>query len=210
MKNKKSVAIFGGTFDPFHNGHLLLIKSALNIVGLDQVYLMPNYIPPHKAQPIATDQQRLEMVRLIAYTEPQISVLDYEIKKKEVSYTYETIKELYKAPEFFNSQISLIIGMDSLLSFNTWYHYQELLNIVNLITAKRPGYELSSLDHKLGGKLTKLSEFDKTLANQIVIFDNEEYDISSSVIRKSKFINHSEDVPLCIKEYILRNELYNL
>ena len=63
--NKLAIGIFGGTFDPFHNGHLQLLRSVLNSRLTDRIFLMPNYIPPHKPQPVANDQQRLAMINLV-------------------------------------------------------------------------------------------------------------------------------------------------
>ena len=207
--NKLAIGIFGGTFDPFHNGHLQLLRSVLNSRLTDRIFLMPNYIPPHKPQPVATDQQRLAMINLVCKHENQIYPLDYEIKKKSVSYTYETISELHNNPQFLNCSFSLLIGMDSLINFLSWFKAEELLNSVNLIVARRPHYTPDRMDRKLLSRMTDISDFNKQATGQIVMIDNQEIDISSSEIRSRRYNDLKKIVPDYINEYINKQNIYN-
>ena len=200
--NKLAIGIFGGTFDPFHNGHLQLLRSVLNSRLTDRIFLMPNYIPPHKPQPVANDQQRLAMINLVCKHENQIYPLDYEIKKKSVSYTYETISELQNNPQFLNCSFSLLIGMDSLINFLSWFKAEELLNSVNLIVALRPHYTPDRMDRKLLARMTDVSDFNKQATGQIVMIDNQEIDISSSEIRSRRYNDLKKIVPDYINEFI--------
>ena len=200
--NKLAIGIFGGTFDPFHNGHLQLLRSVLNSRLTDRIFLMPNYIPPHKPQPVANDQQRLAMINLVCKHENQIYPLDYEIKKKSVSYTYETISELQNNPQFLNCSFSLLIGMDSLINFLSWFKAEELLNSVNLIVARRPHYTPDRMDRKLLARMTDVSDFNKQATGQIVMIDNQEIDISSSEIRSRRYNDLKKIVPDYINEFI--------
>jgi nicotinate-nucleotide adenylyltransferase len=207
--NKLAIGIFGGTFDPFHNGHLQLLRSVLNSRMTDRIFLMPNYIPPHKPQPVANDQQRLAMINLVCKHENQIYPLDYEIKKKSVSYTYETISELQNNPQFLNCSFSLLIGMDSLINFLSWFKAEELLNSVNLIVARRPHYTPDRMDRKLLARMTDVSDFNKQATGQIVMIDNQEIDISSSEIRSRRYNDLKKIVPDYINEYINKQNIYN-
>ncbi len=207
--NKLAIGIFGGTFDPFHNGHLQLLRSVLNSRLTDRIFLMPNYIPPHKPQPVANDQQRLAMINLVCKHENQIYPLDYEIKKKSVSYTYETISELQNNPQFLNCSFSLLIGMDSLINFLSWFKAEELLNSVNLIVARRPHYTPDRMDRKLLARMTDVSDFNKQATGQIVMIDNQEIDISSSEIRSRRYNDLKKIVPDYINEYINKQNIYN-
>ena len=207
--NKLAIGIFGGTFDPFHNGHLQLLRSVLNSRLTDRIFLMPNYIPPHKPQPVANDQQRLAMINLVCKHENQIYPLDYEIKKKSVSYTYETISELQNNPQFLNCSFSLLIGMDSLINFLSWFEAEELLNSVNLIVARRPHYTPDRMDRKLLARMTDVSDFNKQATGQIVMIDNQEIDISSSEIRSRRYNDLKKIVPDYINEYINKQNIYN-
>ena len=207
--NKLAIGIFGGTFDPFHNGHLQLLRSVLNSRLTDRIFLMPNYIPPHKPQPVANDQQRLAMINLVCKHENQIYPLDYEIKKKSVSYTYETISELQNNPQFLNCSFSLLIGMDSLINFLSWFEAEELLNSVNLIVARRPHYTPDRMDRKLLARMTDVSDFNKQATGQIVMIDNQEIDISSSEIRSRRYNDIKKIVPDYINEYINKQNIYN-
>ena len=97
----RAVGIFGGTFDPFHNGHLQLVRSVLKLGILERIYLMPNYIPPHKPQPVADDRDRLAMINLVCAHEQNIFPLDFEIKYTDYS------TDRYGFPDKFYKLVSL-------------------------------------------------------------------------------------------------------
>ena len=187
----RAVGIFGGTFDPFHNGHLQLVRSVLKLGILERIYLMPNYIPPHKPQPVADDRDRLAMINLVCAHEQNIFPLDFEIRRQSVSYTFETVSKLSEDERFSNTRITLLIGMDSLINFTSWYHYEQLLQQVNLVVARRPHYDLADLD-----------------AGQILLVDNPSVDLSSSEIRSHKFNSIDNLIPPYIIDYIKQHRIY--
>lgn len=183
----RAVGIFGGTFDPFHNGHLQLVRSVLKLGILERIYLMPNYIPPHKPQPVADDRDRLAMINLVCAHEQNIFPLDFEIRRQSVSYTFETVSKLSEDERFSNTRITLLIGMDSLINFTSWYHYEQLLQQVNLVVARRPHYDLADLAPCLKSRITDSEIFSPFDAGQILLIDNPYVDLSSSEIRSHKF-----------------------
>ena len=204
----RAVGIFGGTFDPFHNGHLQLVRSVLKLGILEQIYLMPNYIPPHKPQPVADDRDRLAMINLVCAHEQNIFPLDFEIRRKSVSYTFETVSKLSEDERFSNTRITLLIGMDSLINFTSWYHYEQLLQQVNLVVARRPHYDLADLDQCLKSRITGTEKFSPFDAGQILLVDNPSVDLSSSEIRSHKFNSIDNLIPPYIIDYIKQHRIY--
>ena len=204
----RAVGIFGGTFDPFHNGHLQLVRSVLKLGILERIYLMPNYIPPHKPQPVADDRDRLAMINLVCAHEQNIFPLDFEIRRQSVSYTFETVSKLSEDERFSNTRITLLIGMDSLINFTSWYHYEQLLQQVNLVVARRPHYDLAALDQCLKSRITSTEIFSPFDAGQILLIDNPYVDISSSEIRCHKFNSIDNLIPSYIIDYIKQHRIY--
>jgi len=132
-------ALFGGTFDPIHYGHLRPVEALAAEVGLNQVTLLPNHVPPHRPQPEASAQQRLTMVELAIADNPLFAVDDRELQRSSPSYTVETLETLRK--ERGSTQpLAFIIGQDSLLSLHKWHLWQDLLSYCHLLVLARPGY----------------------------------------------------------------------
>lgn len=130
------VAIFGGTFNPIHKGHLNLCRQCQEQMGFDRVILMPTNIPPHKrAHHLASNQDRLAMCALAAEEYPDFSVSDLEMRRQGVSYTVDTLEELRQAhPDW---ELYLIVGSDMLFMFHRWYQWQRILSLVQLVAGAR-------------------------------------------------------------------------
>lgn len=140
----KKIAIFGGTFNPIHLGHIRLAMAFQERFQFDKVLLIPTEIPPHKQAPdLAPDKHRYQMCRLAVKDDPCFEVSDIELKRKTKSYTYDTLKRLksvYEDAEFF-----LIMGSDMFLTFMQWYRAAEMLSMVTLLTAAREPDEMEML-----------------------------------------------------------------
>jgi len=133
------LALFGGTFDPIHYGHLKPVEQLAKEAHLDRVVLLPNNVPPHRPQPEATAQQRLKMVELAVQGNPLFSVDDRELKVDTPSYsivTLETLRKEYGA----DRPLAFIIGQDSLLTLHKWHRWEDLLRVCHLLVMARPGY----------------------------------------------------------------------
>ncbi|PHM37976.1 nicotinate-nicotinamide nucleotide adenylyltransferase [Xenorhabdus mauleonii] len=133
-------ALFGGTFDPIHYGHLYPVQALARLVGLKQVILLPNHVPPHRPQPEASSQQRLEMVRLAVQDNPLFAVDTRELERQTPSYTVETLKS-FRQEVGEQHPLAFIIGQDSLQTIHTWHKWEELLEICHLLVCSRPGYQ---------------------------------------------------------------------
>lgn len=195
-------AVFGGSFDPVHNGHVNLVKQIYGTVPLDEIIIMPARVSPFKQDSIPTSEtQRLEMCRLAFEDIPYVTVSDYEISRAEVSYTVNTIKhlrEVYQGDELF-----FIMGSDMLLSFEKWYKYEEILSMCTIIAASREDGE-SDME-SLRKQAKELERF-----GRVMVVSTGVYVMSSTEIRKK--IKNSSDiscyVPENVVKYILDNRLY--
>ena len=188
----KAVGLFGGTFDPIHIGHLITAQAVKEIRNLEKIIFIPAYISPHKTDKKHSESfQRLEMLKLAIKDKRYFDYSDYEILKKDISYTFETLKELKKK---YNS-IELIIGYDNLVVFDTWKNPEEILTLAKLIVLgreiKKPGTP---------NKFFKSAEFVKTPV----------LEISATQLRERVRRDLPIDffVPENVKEYIYKNNLY--
>ena len=140
------VGIFGGSFDPIHNGHISLAQYVLDHTDLDEVWLMVSPLNPLKPQGyVASDRERLEMARLAVAGHPGIKVSDFEFTLPIPSYTYNTLAKLKEA--YPDCDFRLIIGGDNWADFDRWRNPQEILDEFGLIVYPRPGEEIRTPDH---------------------------------------------------------------
>ena len=140
----EKIGIFGGTFNPVHNGHVLLARHYVQALGLQKLLVIPAKTPPHKLAPeLAAEQLRLQMCALAFADLPQAQVSDLEICRPGKSYTIDTVCELRQL--YPQAQLYLLVGSDMFLSFTKWKDWQGILQEVTLCTAARNAGELSRL-----------------------------------------------------------------
>jgi len=132
----KQLAMFGGSFNPIHNGHIQLAETARVAAGLDKVILIPTFIPPHKSNKhMAESFHRLEMCRLACEGFNGLTVSDIEIKRKGPSYTIDTLKALKLL--YPDSALHLILGADMFITLMEWKNPLLIFQTAKLITAPR-------------------------------------------------------------------------
>jgi nicotinate-nucleotide adenylyltransferase len=132
-------ALFGGTFDPIHQGHLKLGRALAELVGLKRITLLPNRQPHYRSPPLATIEQRLTMIQLAIQGEPLFTIDDRELRRPTPSYTLESLQAV--RTELGSQQsLSFILGQDAFLTLHHWYHWQQLLHYSHLLVSSRPGY----------------------------------------------------------------------
>ncbi len=149
QKNCRRIGVFGGTFNPIHLGHQNLMKNALKELELDELLLIPTYIPPHKmAHDLATGEDRLAMCRIAAAGDSRITVSDIELCRGGSSYTYVTLRQLHRL--YPGSRFFLIVGGDMLLSFDRWKRWRDILRMATLCAAPREDDERDELIRESG------------------------------------------------------------
>ncbi|MCC8073834.1 MAG: nicotinate (nicotinamide) nucleotide adenylyltransferase [Clostridiales bacterium] len=199
------IGIFGGAFNPVHNGHLHLAKGYVKSLNLDKIIFVPTAVPPHKsADDLADFDDRLAMLELAAesFTNCEISTAENEREGK--SYTYDTLKyfeSLYPGSEFY-----LIIGADQFLTFDKWYKSNDILQMVTLCTAARKDDEERAKILDFSQKLDGLEK------SKFFLLDEPVFKVSSSQIRQ--MIMSGQDisnlVPEKVKKYISKKGLYRV
>ena len=190
------MGLFGGTFNPLHNAHLEVARTALNQYELSGIVFVPNGIPPHKGKVLSGDKEvRYEMVRLAVESIPEFDVSRIEVDREGPSYTIDTIRAL---KQDYPQGICFIVGADRLLKLDTWREPHELLRSVPFVIAPRSGVSLDVFD---------VSPFREAV---IVPLEMEDVDLSSSALRERIHSGESirEWVPRQVAEYIEEHKLY--
>lgn len=207
-----AIGILGGTFDPIHNGHLRPAQEIMHQLGLAQIRLMPNHIPPHRPQPVASSAQRLAMVELAAAAYPGFVADDRELRRSLPSYTFDTLQAMRN--EWPDTPICFLMGMDSLLSLPTWYRWQELTTLAHLVVSVRPGWDslfppdLARWIHQ--HEMQDPSELHQATHGKLALVCNRPIDISATAVRT--LLAHDQLppglLPQKVAEYIREQGIY--
>lgn len=200
FQNKK-IGIMGGTFDPIHIGHLAIAQEAVEYKKLDKVLFIPTGNPPHKTEKEKTKAEiRLEMVKRAVEDNNFFKVDDYEVRKKEPSYSAKTME--YLKERYPESELYFIMGEDSLLNIESWYRYEEFLEYVVVLVAKRLGENSEILEDKV--------EDLKSKGYRVEIVPSHYLEISATNIRGK--VKNGENPKYYLKQevydYILEEGLY--
>ncbi len=205
MSEKRRLAIYGGSFSPPHMGHVLSARAYLDATGAGQIVIVPAKCPPHKSlDGGASDSDRLAMCELAFLNDPDLcgrcKVSDFELLRDAVSYTYDTVMHYFREGY---EDISLLIGTDMLLSFETWYRFRDLFELVTLYYADR-------YDDKDDTDENTIRRFRREYGARILPLNIPPFEISSSRIRDIITAGGSLDglVPLNVAKYIFENRLY--
>lgn len=142
---KKKVGIFGGSFNPIHTGHIALAKSLCQQAGLDEVWLMVSPMNPFKkeATDLQTDKLRLEMAEQAIADEPKLKACDYEFHMPKPSYTWHTLQAL--SQDFPHVGFTLLIGGDNWVSFDKWFHHEDILSHYPIVVYPRKGCDIGKV-----------------------------------------------------------------
>ena len=197
------IGIYGGTFNPPHVGHLQAAKQAITALNLNHLLVIPDRIAPHKEIPQGspTPKQRLEMLRLAAADCPQMEVLDIELNREGVSYTYQTIQQL--RPVYPDAELVLFMGTDMFLSFHTWRHPEIILENASLGVFYRgeKGEEAAIEAQKAAME---------AMGATVYLVKNPVINISSTQMRRLlAFRCAGELLPEGVLDYIRENRLYD-
>lgn len=187
-----SIGLYGGAFDPPHNGHLIEIQYVLEKRSLDSIILMPANISPLKTESSATGRQRMEMLRLAFGWMNEFTISDFELKHNSISYTIDTLNYL----KDHQSSIELIVGYDNYLSFHRWKDFETILSMVTLVVMRRPTFS---------NKNNNLPSHDS-----IVFLDTPLIEISSTLIRErvKAGLSIKGYTTGAVIDYIRKNGLY--
>ena len=144
MAASRRIAVYGGTFDPVHNGHLEVARRILKLFALDEVLFMPAYVAPHKQKAIVSSAfHRYAMLVLATENDDRLRVSTVELDALERAYTVDTIAQLSK--RFGDTtRLFFVMGADSWAEIETWRDWERLLQLCDHIVMTRPGYNLDA------------------------------------------------------------------
>ncbi|WP_296113692.1 nicotinate (nicotinamide) nucleotide adenylyltransferase [uncultured Anaerococcus sp.] len=191
------IGLYGGTFDPIHLGHLIVIENAINEMNLDRVIILPSSNPPHKKHKDKTKSDiRVEMVSEAIKDNPKIILSSFEATSDKVIYTHDTLK--YFTSKLKNHELFYIMGEDSFMTIDTWKNYDKILDY-NIIVFQRTGIgENSELIDKV--------EYVKRDNPNIFLIDSLNINISSTLIRS--LVKEKKSIKYLVKDevdYIIKN-----
>ncbi len=197
-----TTALYGGSFDPPHLGHMAIARQALETFAADRLVFLPaSHSPLKPGTPTATDGERLEMLRLATDGEPRFAVSDFELRKGGISYTVDTLRAWrLRHPD---DSIVFIAGMDSLLTLHAWREPLEIVRLCTFVTFRRPGFPLPAPD-----ELRLPNDIAGKLLEQVV--DGPLVDISSSDVRDRAARGEPLNglVPHPVADFIAAHRLY--
>lgn len=197
LTNKSlKIGVFGTAADPPHRGHLEVVKCATHALALDKLIVIPTKIPPHKATSGVSPEMRFQMAQLQFTTTPGVEVSDIEIKRRGISYTKNTIRQLKKI--YPNDKLFWIISLETLMNMpKEWRDGYAILDRCRFAVVMRGGYQLGEIPTKVLSKI-------------IVIKNCQAPKISSTdirlLIRRKK--NVSKRVGKKVYKYIKKHKLY--
>lgn len=195
-KGLPKLGVLGGTFDPIHNGHLIVAGDLLEKLDLAQVLFLLSARPPHKnSSAVASWQDRLQMVRMALKDNPRFQASDIEIKRDGPSYTVETMDQL-QARYGSKYRVLFVMGADNIFDVFTWHEPQRLLASRSLVVVPRPGCDLRDLDPEVTKKITLV---------QTPLIEISSSDVRQRV-REGRSIKYL--VPEEVATYIYRHHLY--
>jgi nicotinate-nucleotide adenylyltransferase len=198
MDARKRIALYGGTFDPVHSGHVEVARKVLELFEIEKVLFIPAQVAPHKiGRPVTEPIHRYAMLALATQNDPRLSISTFEVDAPDRRYTVDTI-EHFRTKFGDSIELFFIMGADSWSEITTWRQWERLLAMANHIVVTRPGHEL-----------------DRTLPSagaRVLFTDAVMNDVSATGIRRlaaaGRFDELARYVPDPVAEYIRKYELY--
>jgi len=200
------IGIFGGTFDPIHNGHTHIARAAMSVLNLGQMHFVPCADPVHRGRPRATAEQRCAMIELALAGETGMRLDRLEIDRGGPSYTIDTLREFHRRGA---GDLLLLLGADAFNGFASWKAPAKILQLANLVICIRPGTEVDP-GFYAGQRVESAESLRERTAGAILLLEVEAPDCSSSGVRAAL---DAGEIPLyClhpdVADYIRRQHLY--
>ncbi len=194
------IGIYGGSFNPVHNGHIHLAESAAEELALDKVCLVPSRISPHRSSDeYASGEDRMAMLELACRGHERLVLCDYELKNDRKSYTVYTVEEFRRVHP--DDELFLLVGSDMLMCFDEWKRFEDILKEAALAVVSRNDGDRELLEKKA----EELRKFGK-----IFICSAQPVEVSSTEIRKkiAKNENFSCYLDENVVQYISLRKIY--
>ena len=195
---QKRIALYGGTFDPVHSGHIEIARKVSELFEIEKVLFIPAQVAPHKVgRPVSPPVHRYAMLALATQNDPRLSISTFELDAPDRRYTVDTVEHFHTVLGD-STELFFIMGGDSWSEITTWREWQRLLQMVNHIVVTRPGHPV---DQKL-----------PVAGARVMFTDAVMKDVSATAIRRLAADEHYAElvqlVPEPVAEYIRKYELY--
>ena len=212
-------AIYGGTFDPVHKGHIEVARRVLQLFELDEVLFVPACVPPHKTV-ISSAFHRFAMLALATEQDAPLRISTIELDEPERPYAVDTVERM-QTEIGADRRLFFLIGADSWSEITTWHEWQRLLRMCDLIVVTRPGYELSGNIPNRAAQVVDVRGMSQREISEVVggnsgprtfLTDAAIIDVSATAIRAAARAGESEllreMVPASVANYIEKYGLY--
>jgi nicotinate-nucleotide adenylyltransferase len=213
----RRVAIYGGTFDPVHNGHVEVARRVQQLFELDEVIFVPACVPPHKRNANITSAfHRFAMLALATEADQRLLVSTVELDAPDRPYAVDTVARMLDK----NQRLFFMMGADLWAEITTWHEWQKLLQMCDLIVVTRPGYEIKErlpikielIDVRNGEEKMVADLLNRKNGSRVFITDAAMVDVSATTIRAAAKSNDVASlktmVPLSVASYIEKYGLY--
>lgn len=222
MEHRKRIAIYGGTFDPVHSGHLEIARQVSPLFAIDEFLFVPARVAPHKLdREVTSVLHRHAMLALATNTEPRLCIASFELDSPERQYTVDTLVH-FRSRFGESADLFFVMGTDSWAEITTWREWQRLLTLANLIVVTRPGYEFTAAHVPADNAASIIDMRGPTRdfealsveagAQRIFVTDAVMLDVSATEIRQAAREDRAgelnELVPLAVADYIRKYRLY--
>ncbi|WP_125779159.1 nicotinate-nucleotide adenylyltransferase [Pseudoalteromonas rubra] len=206
------IALFGGTFDPIHLGHINMAAQCVDALGLSELRFIPNAVPVHKQGPAISTADRLAMLQLAIAHEPRFSIDHRELERDTPSYSLLTLQEL-KA-EYPDQTLVFLMGMDSFNSLDKWYRWQDIVALCHIVVYQRPGDAFAPSEalqtYLARARCTDTQTLNTQSGGLCYFLPGQPFEAASSTIRNA--IKHRQAVEpwlnKTVLEYIQAHQLY--
>ncbi len=190
--------MFGGTFDPIHEGHLAAARAAMECAHLERVVFVPSAQPPHRGAAAAPAEDRLAMSKLAVQGEPRFEVSDVEVRRGGQSFTADTLGELHR--ERPSDELFLILGWDAARLFNTWHQPDEVSRLASVVIVDRPGLKQNKAE--LAGLGLDPA--------RVILCHYQTPDVSGSELRRALVAGQAVTghLPAAVERYIAEHHVY--
>jgi nicotinate-nucleotide adenylyltransferase len=215
----RALALFGGSFDPVHVGHMAVARAAQRRFHLDEIHFIPSGRPPHKPRhELAPYPARYAMVALACSEHhafvPSLAEAGDDASGLHIFYSIETVRRFRREMHHPHDRLFFILGVDAFLHIPTWKNYETLLDSCDFIVASRPGFRLNALRLVIPPELLGRGEGDKRTIilrrTRVHLLDTVRCHVSATEVRRRR--SHGQSihglVPARVEEYILKQALY--
>ena len=209
-----SIGLFGGTFDPVHNGHLKIASEMLRLLNLSELRFIPCALPSHRSLPLVSACDRAAMLDLAIETEPRFVCDRREIDRIGPSFTIDTLAEI-REEIGLSCPLVFLMGSDAVHSIASWKQWKKLLNYTHLFIVNRPGVSVRFPSHVWEWvkmyQVSNLSCLDLTPNGHIFITPANALEISATEVRKMlcrRLPDVNRFLPGCVLDFVKQNDLY--